>query len=150
MSLPPTGVATAAAAPEDLTRDCCVFMSALRSEIPSDLYFKNELLPGSSFFELASTAFPQNRIVLNEHFRCQEGIIQYSNSKYYRGRLTPLRIPTADERLDPSIVDVLLEDGVKQGKVNQREALWICNDIVRLVEEGGGRVSLVEIFMSFG
>jgi len=70
------------------------------------------------------------QVVLSEHFRCAEEIIAFSNEQFYDDKLVPLRLPTASERLSPSIVDVRI-DGVKSGKVNQREA----DKIVELIKE---------------
>lgn len=50
-------------------------LSNLRAGLPETNFFKTEMLPGQSFFELASQAFPTNRVVLNEHYRCAEDII---------------------------------------------------------------------------
>jgi hypothetical protein len=69
-------------------------------------------------------------VVLNEHFRCAPEIIEFSNREFYDSRLVPLRLPGKSERLSPSIVDVKV-NGVKVGKVNEREA----DEIVRLIKD---------------
>lgn len=71
------------------------------------------------------------QVVLNEHFRCAEEIIEFSNREFYNGRLVPLRLPTRSERLSPSLVDVFVPNGVKVGKVNEPEA----EEVVRLVKD---------------
>jgi hypothetical protein len=70
-------------------------------------------------------------VVLNEHFRCAPEIIEFSNRQFYDSRLVPLRLPGKSERLSPSIVDVKVRNGVKVGKVNEKEA----DEIVRLVKD---------------
>jgi hypothetical protein len=70
-------------------------------------------------------------VVLNEHFRCAPEIIEFSNREFYDSRLVPLRLPGKSERLSPSIVDVFLKNGVKVGKVNEKEA----DEVVRLVKD---------------
>lgn len=100
---------------------------------PSPL--RDSLLPGHSFFDLCSQAFPGGRVVLSEHFRCSEEIIAFSNEHFYDGQLVPLRLPTKSERLTPSLVDVKV-NGVKQGKVNLIEVEKIVDLIREIVEEG--------------
>ena len=112
--------------------DCFVSeeqVESLRTSLPSSP-FSSSLLPGQSFFDLCSQAFPRGRVVLSEHFRCAEEIIAFSNEQFYSGRLIPLRLPKKSERLDPVLVDVKLQ-GTKVGKVNQVEA----DAIVKKVEE---------------
>lgn len=70
-------------------------------------------------------------MVLSEHFRCAEEIIAFSNDQFYDNRLVPLRLPTKSERLTPAVVDVFVRNGVKKGKVNEREA----ERIVALIKE---------------
>ena len=69
--------------------------------------------------------------MLNEHFRCASEIIEFSNDNFYDNQLIPLRLPTQSERITPSILDVRLPNGLKVGKVNEREA----DEIVRRVAE---------------
>jgi hypothetical protein len=105
-------------------------IDALRAALPPSP-LEDSLLPGQSFFDLCAQAFPQGRVVLSEHFRCAEEIIDFSNQQFYDGRLVPLRLPTKSERLTPSLVDVMLLDGVKIGKVNEKEA----DEIVRMIQD---------------
>ena len=106
-------------------------IDTLRAALPSLGPLEDSLLPGQSFFDLCAQAFPNGRVVLNEHFRCASEIIEFSNSQFYDGQLIPLRLPMKSERITPSIVDIRIPDGAKVGKVNEKEA----NEIVRLVEE---------------
>ncbi|CAB9500882.1 Uncharacterized ATP-dependent helicase MG140 [Seminavis robusta] len=103
-------------------------IDSLRAALPR-CPLEDSLLPGQSFFDLCAQAFPRGRIVLREHFRCAPNIINFSNQQFYDGRLIPLRLPTSNERLTPSIIDVRIPDGVKVGKVNAKE----CDEIVRLI-----------------
>jgi AAA domain len=104
-------------------------IDSLRAALPRSP-LEDGLLPGQSFFDLCAQAYPKGRVVLSEHFRCAPEIINFSNQQFYDGRLVPLRLPTSSERLSPSLLDVRVPDGVKVGKVNERE----CDEIVRLVE----------------
>ena len=67
---------------------------------------------------------------MNEHFRSASEIIAFSNSQFYDDQLVPLRLPKKSERISPSIVDVKVQDGKKEGKTNVKEA----EEIVRRVE----------------
>ena len=115
-------------------------LTSLRATLPTSTFFSDELLPGSmSFFELASQAFPTNRVILSEHFRCDQRIISYCNDQFYRSRLLPLRIPTSSTRFDPAVIDCYIPDGEKTGKVNKKECKFICDDIVKVIGEAEKR-----------
>jgi hypothetical protein len=96
-------------------------MENLRATLP-DSPLEDALLPGRSFFDMCAQAFPRGRVVLHEHFRCAPEIIEFSNKLFYDGRLVPLRLPTKRDRFVPSIVDVRVTGGTKEGKVNEKEA----------------------------
>ncbi|KAL7567932.1 hypothetical protein ACA910_019644 [Epithemia clementina (nom. ined.)] len=102
----------------------------LKSALPNSP-FESSMLPGHSFFDLCAQAYPRGRVILCEHFRCAPEIIAYSNSEFYNDNLIPLRLPTSEERLDPSLIDIYLKRGEKTGKVNLEE----CNQIVCLIKE---------------
>lgn len=88
------------------------------------------LTPEKSLYDLASTVFAANKIMLREHFRCVPPIIAYSNRTFYDNFIQPLRIPKASERIDPPLVDIYVEGGVRTVKdVNQREAEAIVDEI---------------------
>jgi hypothetical protein len=55
------------------------------------------------------------KVVLNEHFRCSPEIISFSNENFYNEGLVPMRLPTKSERISPSIVDVRVPNGKKNG-----------------------------------
>jgi len=102
-------------------------IDSLRAALPKSP-MEDSLLPGQSFFDLSAQAYPKFRVVLSEHFRCAPEIIMYSNKECYNGQLIPLRLPTAMERISPSLVNVRVE-GRKVGKVNETE----CDEIVKLI-----------------
>jgi hypothetical protein len=116
-------------------------IESLRASLPVGP-LADSLMPGHSFFDLCAQAFPQGRVVLSEHFRCAEEIINFSNEQFYDGRLVPLRLPTKSERLTPSIVDVKV-DGTKVGKVNQAEANKIVEMIQEIVEESQDTATVI-------
>jgi very-short-patch-repair endonuclease/transcription elongation GreA/GreB family factor len=96
--------------------------------------FKTLLLPGGSLYDLAKVMFPDKFVMLREHFRCVEPIIQFSK-QFYTEHLVPLRIPTVHERLDPPLVDIYVPDGRRSGdKINHREAEVVIEEIKRIVE----------------
>ncbi len=99
-----------------------------------DQPFASLLMPGISFYELAQAVFPTGRTMLNEHFRCVEPIIRFS-LQFYPEKFTPLRIPKPSERLDPPLVDVLIKNATRSGKVNEAEVAAIVDEIERLVDD---------------
>jgi len=99
--------------------------------------FKTLLLPGASLYDLAKVMFPDKFVMLREHFRCVEPIIQFS-TQFYTEALVPLRIPTAHERIDPPLVDIYVPDGRRTGdKINLREAQVIVAEVLRIIESPG-------------
>ncbi|MEI9803517.1 MAG: hypothetical protein WDN48_02340 [Pseudolabrys sp.] len=79
--------------------------------------------------------FPDKFVMLREHFRCVEPIIQFS-SQFYNQGLVPLRVPTALERIDPPLVDIYVSDGRRTGdKINHREAETIVTEIISIVND---------------
>lgn len=70
---------------------------------------------------------------MNEHFRCASEIISFSNNLFYDNQLIPLRLPKPSERLTPSIIDVRVLNGVKEGKINESEVCEIVRRVVALV-----------------
>ena len=77
--------------------------------------------------------FPNERLMLKEHFRCVEPIIRFS-MQFYPEKMLPLRIPAAQERLDPPLVDIYLPHGTraKRRKINETEANVIVDEIAAL------------------
>lgn len=106
----------------------------LRENFLSEFPFRSQVEPGASLYDLARVMFPDKFVMLKEHFRCVEPIIRFS-MQFYDEPLIPLRIPKGNERLDPPLVDILVEDGERSGKskVNPPEAEVIVNEIEKLV-----------------
>ena len=98
--------------------------------------FSELLLPGSSIYDLARAAYPCQRVMLTEHFRCVEPIIRFS-MQFYPEPLLPLRIPNASERMDPPLVDVYVKNGTRdeRNKTNRAEAEAIVEEIKHLTSE---------------
>ncbi|WP_426422210.1 AAA domain-containing protein [Bradyrhizobium genosp. A] len=105
----------------------------LRHHYLGDMPFKSLLEPGESIYDLMRAVFPDQRLMLKEHFRCVEPIIQFS-MQFYPERMLPLRIPSASERLDPPLVDIFVPHGSRgrSKKINSAEAEVIVEDIARL------------------
>src|SRR6202021_158362 len=106
----------------------------LRANYLRDFPFHGQVEPGASLYDLAKVMFPDKFVMLREHFRCVEPIIQFS-TQFYTEALVPLRIPTAHERIDPPLVDIYVPDGRRTGdKINRREAEGIVEEVLRIVE----------------
>ena len=103
----------------------------LRETFLRGMDIANFLEPTTSLYDLASMTFPGSVVMLREHFRCVEPIIAFS-SRFYPKALVPLRVPTAEERLDPPLIDVYVPDGRKVRDVNAAEADYIVGEIGRL------------------
>ncbi len=105
----------------------------LRHHYLGDMPFKNLLEPGDSIYDLMRAVFPNERLMLKEHFRCVEPIIQFS-MQFYPEKMLPLRIPEAHERLDPPLVDIYVPHGRRKGrqKINEPEADVIIEEIADL------------------
>jgi hypothetical protein len=105
----------------------------LRHHYLGDVPFKSLLEPGESIYDLMRAVFPNQRLMLKEHFRCVEPIIRFS-MQFYPETMLPLRIPSAQERLDPPLIDIYVPHGARgRGKkVNSAEADVIVEEIERL------------------
>ena len=107
---------------------------ALRERFLAGQPFAQDLTPEKSLYDLASTVFAAQRVMLAEHFRCVQPIIAYSNKTFYKGQIRPLRVPKASERIDPPLVDVFVEHGSRDGRdVNREEAKFIAAEIEAIV-----------------
>lgn len=100
-----------------------------------------QMTPDKSIYDLARVVFAGNSVMLREHFRCVPAIIEYSNREFYKGDIKPLRVPKANERLDPPLVDVFVKGGFRQGDVNRPEAEAIVAEIEAILadEQFNGR-----------
>jgi very-short-patch-repair endonuclease len=95
----------------------------------------SEMTPDKSIYDLARVVFADNSVMLKEHFRCVPAIIEFSNREFYEGDIRPLRVPAADERLDPPLVDVLVRGGHRRGDVNRPEAKAIVDEILSILAD---------------
>ncbi|NNM65919.1 MAG: ATP-binding protein [Burkholderiales bacterium] len=95
----------------------------------------SEMTPDKSIYDLARVVFAGNAVMLKEHFRSVPAIIEYSNREFYQGSIRPLRVPKANERLDPPLIDVFVQGGRREGDINKAEAQAILDDIEAIVED---------------
>ena len=91
--------------------------------------FRQEMSPERSIYDLCKVVFADSQVMLREHFRCVAPIIEYSKREFYNHELIPLRLPKKSERLDPPLIDVLVEDGFRNNKENTAEAKFILEEI---------------------
>eukprot|EP00929_Paragymnodinium_shiwhaense_P035102 TRINITY_DN19005_c1_g3_i1.p1 TRINITY_DN19005_c1_g3~~TRINITY_DN19005_c1_g3_i1.p1 ORF type:complete len:2137 (+),score=466.98 TRINITY_DN19005_c1_g3_i1:148-6558(+) len=94
----------------------------------------DKLLPGSSIFDAARTAFvaEQAQHMLREHFRCVPELIAWCSERFYPGHLLPMRVPRSEERMDPPLVDCLVA-GRKEQKANPEEAKAVVEQVQKYV-----------------
>lgn len=97
--------------------------------------YRPQMWPNRSIYDLFKVVFAKSAVMLKEHFRCVGPIIEYSKREFYNHELRPLRMPKASERLDPPLVDVLVEDGYRDGDVNRPEARFIVDEITKIVAD---------------
>jgi superfamily I DNA and/or RNA helicase len=97
--------------------------------VPANQPHGSEMTPDKSIYDLARVVFAGNSVMLKEHFRCVPAIIEFSNREFYQGDIRPLRVPKANERLDPPLVDVFVKGGYRKGDVNDPEAKAIVDEI---------------------
>lgn len=97
--------------------------------------YRAQMSPERSIYDLYKVVFAKSTVMLREHFRCVAPIIEYSKREFYDHELRPLRLPHASQRLDPPLVDVLVEDGLRKGDINRAEAAFIAEEVRRLVDD---------------
>ena len=95
----------------------------------------SEMTPDKSIYDLARVVFAGNSVMLKEHFRCVPAIIEFSNREFYQGDIRPLRVPKANERLDPPLVDVFVKGGFRKGDLNDPEAKAIVDEIESILAD---------------
>lgn len=112
-------------------------MQRLRRQYLKDSPFAAQLTPDNSVYDLCKVALAAQgaQVVLVEHFRCHPAIIEFSNREYYHHGLKALRIQKASEKMDPPLVDVLVQGGTRKGKLNLPEARFIVDEIKALVND---------------
>ncbi|AHE54201.1 AAA domain-containing protein [Sphingomonas sanxanigenens] len=97
--------------------------------------YRRQLRQENSLYDLGQVVFAGGRLMLKEHFRSVAPIIEFSKAQFYAHELMPLRLPTASERLDPPLIDILVEDGYRRGKRNPPEADCIVAEIQRIAND---------------
>jgi REase_MTES_1575/AAA domain len=110
--------------------------------------YRPQMSPDRSIYDLFKVVFAKSAVMLKEHFRCVGPIIEYSKREFYNHELRPLRMPKASERLDPPLIDVVVEDGYRRGDVNLPEARFIVEEIRSIVSDpnmGGRSIGVVSL-----
>lgn len=111
-----------------------VRIQELRDRFLTQQPFAAVLTPEKSLYDLGSTVFAAQKVMLREHFRCVPPIIGYSNKTFYENFIQPLRIPRASERIDPPLVDLFVPGGIRGPRdENRQEAEAICSEIEKIV-----------------
>lgn len=111
-------------------------ITMLRERFLADQPYGRDLTPEKSLYDIASTVFAAERVMLAEHFRCVQPIIAYSNRTFYKNQIRPLRVPKASERIDPPLVDVFIQQGVRDNRdVNKMEAEFIATEIEAILDD---------------
>ena len=103
-------------------------VSRLRTTYLRGQPLAEQIDPATSLYELGGMMYPARVVMLREHFRCVAPIIRFS-SRFYGGHLLALRLAKPSERIDPPLVDILVEDGRRRGDVNEAEAAVIVGEI---------------------
>ena len=99
-----------------------------------DQPFAAEMTPEKSLYDLAARVFAADQVMLREHFRCVPPIVAYSNRMFYQNQILPLRIPRASERIEPPLVDIYVEGGVRDHHDrNDYEAQAIAEEIAAIL-----------------
>jgi len=97
--------------------------------------YRPQMSPERSIYDLFKVVFAKSSVMLREHFRCVGPIIEYSKREFYNHELRPLRVPKASERLDPPLVDVVVQDGHRKDYVNLPEVRFIVDEIKLIVTD---------------
>lgn len=104
-------------------------------DIPNGNLFDGNI----SLYEIAEQTFPkEGKLMLREHFRCVPEIIQFSNDLSYGGQMIPLRLPLEEEKIDPPVIAIKVEDGYndeREKDINLPEAEKIVHDIQKMIDD---------------
>ena len=110
-------------------------IQTLKNRFLADQPFADMLTPEKSLYDIASTVFAAQKVMLREHFRCVPAIIAYSN-RFYDNFMQPLRIPKDSERIDPPLVDLFVPSGNRDKKdLNRPEAEAIADEIEAILSD---------------
>jgi len=111
-------------------------IAELRARFLADQPHGVDMTPEKSLYDLAARVFAAHQVMLREHFRCVPPIIAYSNHAFYDGKILPLRIARASERIDPPLVDLYVPHGVRGPQdVNEGEAQAIADEIQAILAD---------------
>ncbi|MCK1992170.1 DUF559 domain-containing protein [Peribacillus muralis] len=92
-----------------------------------------------SLYEIAEQTFPkEGKLMLREHFRCVPEIIQFSNDLSYGGEMIPLRLPLEEDKIEPPVKAIKVNDGYNDEKdkdVNVPEIDAIIADMVQMIND---------------
>ncbi|MHA1877736.1 MAG: AAA domain-containing protein [Promethearchaeota archaeon] len=101
--------------------------------------------PDVSLFDKAQEIFLKinSTVMLKEHFRSVPEIIQWSNDRFYNGKIEPLRYPKLSERIEPPLKPVFVAEGrwkeETRAIINRPEAKSIVLKIKDLVHDSNYR-----------
>jgi len=112
--------------------------------------YRAQMSADRSIYDLAKVVFARSGVMLKEHFRCVAPIIEYSRREFYHGELLPLRLPPLALRLDPPLIDVLVEDGERKGDTNLAEARYIVDEIKHLLGDARMRHRTIGVVSLLG
>ncbi len=107
----------------------------LTSRFLANQPFGSEMTPDKSIYDLARVVFAGNSVMLKEHFRCVPAIIEYSNREFYQNDIKALRLPKANERLDPPLIDIFVKGGVRKNDTNHAEAQAVVDEIAVILSD---------------
>ena len=82
--------------------------------------FRSQFAPDKSVYDLARVVFADDGIMLKEHFRCVSPIIEFSKREFYKHELRPLRLAHDSEKIEPPLLDVFVNNGIRENNVNTR------------------------------
>lgn len=92
----------------------------------------------NSLLDLAIGCQDTSPVFLNEHFRCEPPIIDFSNNRFYNGQLrilTPIRHKRFSPCMEIKIVNGAY-DSPDDTKINEKEAKAVVNELKRMAENG--------------
>lgn len=102
-------------------------------DIPNGNLFDGNI----SLYEIAEQTFPkEGKLMLREHFRCVPEIIHFSNDLSYGGQMIPLRLPLEEEKIEPPVVAVKVNEGYNDEKdkdINIPEVESIVADMQTMI-----------------
>lgn len=112
-------------------------LELLQRRFDLDRHPKGPFLDGKDSLLAVADACSEARAFLNEHFRCDPAIIEWSNQRFYSGRLKVLTGSRADRAALPLEIRTLAgADDDPEGQKNRAEAEAVVEEVRRLVSSG--------------